>query len=508
VAGGTLFAQVNAMHPHHRDGRGTALASILAITVAGGCGSPSNPSSTIDPSGRPLPPAAWDARVKAPEAVDRNPAPGVVEVDIEARIARLELVNAAPSSVWTYNGMLPGPLIRVPTGARLIVHFTNSLPEETTIHWHGIRLPANMDGVPEHSQPPVQPGGTFTYDFVVPDSGLFWYHPHVSSAQQVGDGLYGALLVEPRGTAAAAEEPAGLGDELVIVLSDIGVMEDGTLHDPAGGGDLGSLFGREGNIVLANGRVAPTVVARRGLRQRWRIVNSAKSRYFQLAMEGHRFVRIGGDGGLISAPVETERLVLTPGQRADVLVTPDGEPGAKVAVRWVPFDRGFGSTEYRPEENVLFVELTRDAPYVEDPIPTELRTLAPLEVRDTDLRRAISLTAATVDGKLVMGIDGVPSWEAEPLHARAGDTELWTLTNATEWDHPFHLHGFFFQPIDPTSGQPATPPEWKDTVNVPRSNGVVSFAVRYDDRSGMWMFHCHILDHADAGMMGMLHLAP
>jgi FtsP/CotA-like multicopper oxidase with cupredoxin domain len=496
------------MPQHQRLLGRSAIAWISAAAITGACGAPSNQPPTVEPPGRPLPPAAWDGAAKSPEAVDRNPAPDVVEIDLEARIASIKLVNDVASPVWTYNGTLPGPLIRVPTGARLIVHFTNSLPEETTIHWHGIRLPANMDGVPEQSQPAVPPGGTFTYDFVVPDSGLFWYHPHVSSAQQVGDGLYGALLVDPRGTAAAADEPAGLGDELVLVLSDIGLNDDGTLADPTGGGDLAALFGREGNVVLANGRVAPTVLARRGLRQRWRIVNTAKSRYFQLAMEGHRFVRIGGDGGLIPAPQETDRLVLTPGQRADVLVTPDGEPGAKVAVRWVPFDRGFGSTEYRPEENVFFVELTRDAPYVEDPIPTALRTIAPLEVADTDLRRAISLTRATVDGKLVMGIDGVPSWDAQPLHASAGDTELWTVTNTTEWDHPFHLHGFFFQPVDPTTGRPAEPPEWRDTINVPRDNGVVSFAVRYDDRSGMWMFHCHILDHADAGMMGMLHLAP
>ena len=161
------------------------------------------------------------------------------------------------SPVWTFGGTLPGPLIRVPVGARLIVHFHNNLPEETTIHWHGVRLTADMDGVPEHSQPAVQPGGSFDYSFTVPDSGLFWYHPHVHSAEQVGDGLYGALLVEPRRTGAASDEPAELGDELVLVLSDIGVTADGSLYDPDTGGDLGTLFGREGNVVLVNGRSRP-----------------------------------------------------------------------------------------------------------------------------------------------------------------------------------------------------------------------------------------------------------
>ena len=111
-----------------------------------------------------------------------------------------------------------------------------------------------------------------------------------------------------------------------------------------------------------------------------------------------------------------------------------------------------------------------------------------------------------IDDKLALGIDGVPSWQAEPLHARVGDTELWTVSNEMDWDHPFHLHGFFFQPVDPATGLPPGQPEWKDTLNVPRYD-TAAFAVRYDDRPGMWMFHCHILDHADAGMMGMVHLA-
>lgn len=458
---------------------------------------------------RPAQPAGWDESVRLPEAPDLDPAPQVVEIELEARVTDLQLVAAGASAAWTYNGMLPGPLIRVPTGARLKVHFKNNLPEETTVHWHGIRLPAEMDGVPEHSQPAVPPGGSFDYDFVVPDSGLFWYHPHVRSARQVGDGLYGALLVEPRGTPAAAEEPAGLGDDLVLMLSDIGVDEQGALFDPEHGGDLATLFGREGNIVLANGRIAPTVLARRGLRQRWRVVNGAKSRYFQLAMAGHRFVRIGGDGGLINAPEEHDMVVIAPGERVDLLVTPSGEPGARIPVRWVPFDRGFGSVEFRKDENVLIVEIAGDPPVVDAPVPTTLRAIAPLPVASTDIRRMITLTEQTIDGKLIMGIDGVPSWEAAPLNARVGTTEIWTVVNKTDWDHPFHLHGFFFQPVDLQTGlPPAVAPEWKDTINVPKKDGMASFVVRYDDRQGMWMFHCHILDHADAGMMGMLHLGP
>ena len=377
----------------------------------------------------PAQPAGWDDGIRLPEAVDRNPNPEVVEVDIEARVSLVNLVAGGPTPAWTYDGLLPGPLLRVPVGARLIVHFKNNLPEETTIHWHGVRLTADMDGVPEHSQPAVPPGGSFDYSFTVPDSGLFWYHPHVRSARQVGDGLYGALLVEPRPAPAAREEPDGLGDSLVLVLSDMGVNDDGTLQDPELGGDILKLFGSEGTVVLVNGRIAPVVLARRGLRQRWRIVNAAKTRYFQLEMTGHSFVRIGGGGGLIVAPETSSRLLLTPGQRADVLVTPQGEPGARVPVRWVAYDRGFGSAEFRSDVEALVVQITDDEAVADNPVvPDVLREIAPLDT-STALRRTLTLTQATVDNKLVLGIDGVPSWEAEPLHARVGDTELWTITN-------------------------------------------------------------------------------
>ncbi len=221
-----------------------------------------------------LQPEGWDRDLKLPEATDRNPDPHIVEVDIDARIAPVEVAPGVRADAWTYNGGIPGPLIRAHVGDRLIVHFTNHLPQPTTIHWHGIRVPIEMDGVPDVSQPAVPTGGSFTYDFVVPDAGLFWYHPHVMSAAQVGFGLYVALLVED------PAEQVGVADDTVIVLSDIGINEHGELDSPDSGGTTGMAFGREGGYVLVNGKVRPKLVMRSGAPQRWRIVNTAKSRFF------------------------------------------------------------------------------------------------------------------------------------------------------------------------------------------------------------------------------------
>ncbi|HZF48806.1 MAG TPA: multicopper oxidase family protein [Polyangiaceae bacterium] len=443
-------------------------------------------------------PEGWNAALALPEALDRSPDPNVLEVDLTARVADVEVIPGKTTPVWTYNGGLPGPLLRAKVGDRLVVHFKNELPEGTTVHWHGVRLPAVMDGTPGHSQPEVMPGGSFEYDFVLPDAGLYWYHPHLHSAAQVGFGLYGALLVED------PADPSDLGDELVLVLSDMGVREDGTLEDPESGGDFGTLFGREGDALLVNGKRNPTLIARAGLRQRWRLVNAAKSRYFQVTIAGHTFTKIGGDGGLASEPQETSALVLTPGERADVLVTPRGTPGSTLPVEWVPFDRGYGATFNRPVEELFQIRLSSD-PAAESPaLPTIQRTIAPL---DLSMATPISLelTSGAVDGKLVMGINGVPSWDAAPIPAKLGDTHLFTVKNTMVFAHPFHLHGFFFQPLD-EAGAPLSPMEWKDTIDVP-VDGSARFAVHYDDRPGMWMFHCHILDHADAGMMGMIDLA-
>jgi FtsP/CotA-like multicopper oxidase with cupredoxin domain len=436
--------------------------------------------------------------VALPEAVDVNPAPDVVEVSLEAHVASLELQPGLLSDAWTYDGGVPGPLIRAHTGDHVIVHFTNNLPEATTIHWHGVRLTADMDGVPDMPRPAIQPGGSFDYAFTVPDASLFWYHPHVHSVLQVGDGLYGALLVED-------PDAADFGDEVVLVLSDASVLEDGTLGDPAAGGDFSKLFGSEGGTLLVNGRVKPTLLARRGRRQRWRIVNTARARFYQIAMQGHTFTRIGADGGLITAPVQSDTLLVIPGGRADVVVTPQGKPGDTIAARWTAYDRGYGTAFGRPDEDLFYLKIV-DEPAEEDPpLPATLRTIAPLDI--TGARsRDIQLTSDTTSGSLVLGINGVPSWDAVPMEAKVGDTEVWQVTNTMDFDHPFHTHGFFFQPLDPTTGLPANPPEWRDTFNVP-VNGTIGLAIHYDDRPGMWMFHCHILDHADAGMMGMIEVA-
>ncbi|HVZ72694.1 MAG TPA: multicopper oxidase family protein [Polyangia bacterium] len=478
-----------------------AAAFAAALALAGCAAGAPGMMGPPGPPARPAQPEGWNAEVSlAPVTGTGN----VVEFSLDARVSSLSFLPGTTTPAWTYNGTVPGPLIRARVGDRVVAHFTNHLPEATTVHWHGIRLPSAMDGVPGHTQAAVPPGGSFDYSFVVPDAGLFWYHPHVASARQVGDGLYGAILVEDP-TSTDADEAATLGDDLVLVLSDIDLGPDGALGDPTSGGDFGTLFGRQGNTLLVNGKVKPTILARAGLRQRWRLVNASKSRYYQIALDGHAFTLVGVDGGFLEQPLANQQtLVVVPGGRADVVVEPQDAPGTIATVHWVPYDRGYGSTFMIPQQDVFYVKLTDDAPWTEArALPDRLRTIAPLDV-STAISRSIKLTQTT-NSPLVLSINGVPADMAEAMPAKVGTTEVWTVENTMAFDHPFHVHGFFFQPLD-DQGAPLPSPRWLDTVNVPQMKTTL-FAIKYDDRPGMWMFHCHILDHADAGMMGMLLLS-
>lgn len=439
-------------------------------------------------------PEGWDCELALPQPADLNPDPRILEISLEARIVELELTPGRKTRVWTYNGLLPGPYIRATKGDRLIVHFRNSLPEPTTIHWHGLRVPNDMDGAPGVTQPPVPPGGEFTYDFVLRDAGTYWYHPHSESAAQVGFGLYGPLVVTD------PDDPPEFGDDLVLMLSDMSLDKDGQLMDRKEGGNFGDLFGREGDVLLVNGRVMPTLLVRHGKQQRWRIINAARSRYWTFALRDNTFTRLGGDNGLAARSEKLARISIVPGERLDLVYTPVVPPGTTQNLRWLAFNRGYGTVVNRPPKDIMAIRSVEDAPVQPAVIPEVLRDIRPIDASRA-VEHTLELTISLQD-RVEMGINGVPYWEGKPLVAHVGEKHVWTLVNNSDFDHPFHLHGYFFQVLDE-----ARVPEWKDTVNVPVKSRV-RIAVDFNERPGVWMFHCHILDHAEVGMMGHLQVLP
>src|SRR5689334_10449891 len=195
----------------------------------------------------------------------------------------------ANTEVWAYDGTIPGPVLRIGQGEQTRVVIENKLSEDTTVHWHGIRLPIGMDGVPGISQAPIKPGEYFTYDFSPPDAGTFWYHPHKNSLQQLGRGLSGVLIVEER-------LPPAVDRDLVWLLADWRLDDDGRIADGFGSAMDAMMSGRVGNLITLNGRHSRGEAAKAGERVRLRLINGALARIMALRFEGHRPVVVAFDG--------------------------------------------------------------------------------------------------------------------------------------------------------------------------------------------------------------------
>jgi FtsP/CotA-like multicopper oxidase with cupredoxin domain len=413
--------------------------------------------------------------------------------DLEAPDVRVELEakpfewriggERRPLAGWGYNGESPGPVIAGRVGELLSIRLTNSIAEPTTIHWHGLRIPSAMDGT-DATQRPVLPGESFEYRFRLPDAGTFWYHPHANETVQLERGLYGALIVR------GEEEPV-VDRERILLLDDLRLTRRGEIAPP--GGWLERHNGREGAVRLVNGRVDPTIEMAAGQTERWRIVNVANARYIRLSLGGREFRIIGSDGGLLEAPVAATEVLLTPADRIELLVGPF-EEGARLSLDSLPYDRGTGR---RKVERFASVVVGPAEPSVAR-VPDRLRHIEPLAHPSAIVTRQVRLSGRTSLRRGVdFMIDGEMHHRADPV--RVGELQVWDIVNETPIDHPFHLHGFFFQVLSVNgSGPPYR--SWEDTVNVP-PKGTVRIAWLPDDRPGEWMYHCHILEHHAAGMM-------
>jgi FtsP/CotA-like multicopper oxidase with cupredoxin domain len=448
---------------------------------------------------------------------DRPGRAAVVRHHLAAGPGRAFLVGPSypETAVWSYNGIVPGPEIRLRQGERVEVAVENRLAEETTVHWHGLRVPNAMDGVPHLTQQPIAPGETFVYEFEVPDAGTYWYHPHQRSFEQVGRGLYGPLIVEER-------EPIQVDREVTWVLDDWRLLPDAQISGDFGGFMDASHNGRVGNTVTVNGRIQDTFGVRAGERVRLRLINAANARIFGLTFEGHPPTVIALDG----QPVEPHEpdgghLVLGPAMRADLILDMSGEPGEQYTV---------ADTFYRDLEYRLLDLVYEDAPPLRaHPLDAPLRLVAntmPEPGLATAERHEVTFGGGMMGGIMMAMMDGRQTdmrammqrgmaWAIngvvanghvmEPfLTLQRGVSCVLAMHNDTAWHHPMHLHGHAFRVIA-RGGMPTLRQEWQDTVLMaPRERVEIAFVA---DNPGDWMFHCHILEHQAAGMMGVIRVA-
>ena len=462
--------------------RGLLIASLVALCACG-----SSPEESVELT--PL--------------LDTNPAANIVEVQLVAGLSTTEYLAGKPAHVWAYRdgasanaiGSVPGPLLTANQGDHVIVHFRNELPEETTIHWHGIRVPPRSDGTTV-AQIPVAPGASFDYEFDALDAGTFWYHPHIHGDVQIENGLYGMIVVK------GGVDPDVAADR-AFVLDDVKLESTGQLSTRIDALDL--MLGRQGNVLLVNGRSGASLQAKAGSRERWRFVNAANGRYFNLFLPGHTLQVIGWDGGLLAEPYTTDTLLIAPGERYEVLVELADAPGTQLSLQTLHYDRGHNIPDPGPQ-TIMSIALPSRAERAPLPLPTLWRADEPIAIDAQTPQRSFVLSEqeeGLVEPRFFINGERFPN--NTPIAALAGAVAIWSIRNDAEMDHPFHLHGMFFRVLDVDGVVPAHA-GWKDTVNVPQKT-TLRFAVRYGE-PGTWMYHCHILEHAERGMMGELVLSP
>ena len=408
----------------------------------------------------------------------------VIRYRLEAGEVEWEVAPGRKVRGYGFNGQVPGPALEAKQGVPLEIEVTNRLPEPTVIHWHGLRIPAAMDGT-EVVQRAIQPGESFVYRFTPPDAGTFWYHSHHNETEQLEKGLYGALVVR------GADELV-LDGEKLLVLDDLRVDRRGGIAKF--GGLIDRHNGREGNVRLINGRSEPELAIAAGQIERWRIVNASSARYVRLSLGGLPFRIIGSDGGPLEAPVTAEEVLLPPADRIELAVGPFDREGAVLAIDDLPYDRKAGK---KATERFGTIRVTARRPSTAR-LPARLRELPVLVSGSPAVTRTVKLGfKMSLRRGFDFVVNGEPHHHDEPV--KVGELQVWDVVNATMMHHPFHLHGFFFEVL----AIDGKPPAWRsleDVINVPPKS-TVRIAWYPDDRPGMWMYHCHILEHHAAGMM-------
>ncbi len=448
-----------------------------------------------------------------------------------------------PTTLWTYDGIFPGPTILARKGQPVTVNWLNDLRDETgsyrtdhfldvdlcphgaedlpktIVHLHGAHAPPDVDGYPEDT---VLPGGlhSFEYPNINQDASLLWYHDHALGITRINvyAGLAGAYIV--RDSEEDALDIPGGDYEVPLIIQDRSFNADGSLRYPS---ELTEMY--FGNTMLVNGKIWPKLDVDRA-KYRFRVLNGCNSRTITLALSnGQAFDVIGSDGGLLEAPVTMSSITLAPAERSDILIDfSEGNPGQEILLlNSAPSPFPLGDPIHELPNVMKFVVGADSGP--RPATPASLRPINELDefdavvTREFHLRRFAEMPHGGghggdgCDGPVWL-INGL-TWDDITERPRIGDIEIWSFINRSGMMHPMHIHLVFFQVLDrqtfemqgdvvvPTSlRMPPAPEEagWKDTVRA-NPDEIVRVIARFTDYPGIFPYHCHILEHEDHEMM-------
>jgi FtsP/CotA-like multicopper oxidase with cupredoxin domain len=420
--------------------------------------------------------------------------------DLTAQTGQREFLAGRTTATWGLNGDYLGPTLRASRGEQVQINVRNTLGETTTMHWHGMHLPASADGGPHQ---PVQPGEVWSPGWRVDQpAATLWYHPHPhgQTERHVYRGLAGMFILDDE-PEAALELPREYGvDDIPVIVQDKRFHDDGRFAE----GEHRAT-GLLGDTLLVNGTVGPYLKVTTE-RVRLRLLNASTARIYSFGLAGHRrFALVGSDGGLLATTCDTDRIQLSPGERAEIVLAM--KPGEQVVLRSFPPALGTGRemTAIAGGQDSFDVLQLRAASSLarSGPPPARLVEIPRLDPAEAAATREFRLAGRQINGKK-MDMDRVDAVVAK------GTTEVWEVTNRHVQPHNFHVHGVQFQLLG--IGGAAPPPQlagWKDTVYLPPRlpvQVIMRFA-DYADPHHPYMFHCHLLFHEDSGMMGQFVVA-
>ena len=428
------------------------------------------------------------------------------EYTLIAEAASVEILPGTQTPGLLFNGGVPAPVLRVKQGERLRVKFINRLNEPTTIHWHGVRLDIAMDGVPWLSQKPVMPGETFIYDFVCPDAGSFWYHPHMNSVEQLGRGLVGTLIVEER-------EPVGFDADLVLQARDWRLHDDGQFMKLSDHRKMGKA-GTFGNVRTVNGELQPVFEIPAGGAIRARLLNLDNTRIYrcELQRDVEQFYPaeiIATDSCPLNETWLLDNQMLGPGMRFDIAFRAPEAVGQEI--------RLVNNKVAKPYTMAVFRTVAAKRPVNPQMPKLPTNPLGQPDLTNAPLLRFAfdsgAMSPVKKDGKIHYKFWTINrrSWEGmhkgfipEPMaKLKLGKTYIFELQNLTPHSHPIHIHGHFFYVLE--SNKRTIIPHQADTVMItPKERVKVALLA---DNPGRWMYHCHIIEHMKTGMMGWIDVS-
>ncbi|MEQ8192912.1 MAG: multicopper oxidase domain-containing protein [Rhodospirillales bacterium] len=420
------------------------------------------------------------------------------------------LAKGAPTPTLGINGGFLGPTLSMRNGEKVVLNVTNRIGEPSTLHWHGFHLPAKHDGGPHQV---IENGATWSPAFEIKQkAATFWYHSHMhhKTGEQVYRGLAGLIVVEDE-ESLSLDLPKTYGvDDIPLIIQDRAFNRDGSFRYVSSMHDV--MMGMQGDTILVNGTVNPFLRAKTQ-KIRFRILNGSNARFYTLGFsDGRRFQQIATDGSFLPGPVETDRIVLAPAERAQIVVdiANDGRPLKLINLSGET--QGGGMMGAMASRRFDILEIRPDGVLTNSPaVPGKLPELPRLRAQDAVKTRRFVLAMGMGPG-MMMGGGGRFTINGRAMDmkridetVKLGDTEIWEIRNDSPMTHPFHIHDIQFQILD-RNGKPPAPGErgLKDTVRV-HGGETVRVIARFEDYADPdrpYMYHCHILEHEDAGMMG------